>query len=82
MAKSWLYKYGDDIIQVVNKNFDGSELYVNDTLCDKNTGVSIRDRLVANLKGGEVVSATLEGTLTMKCFLTIDGTPQEPIEVK
>lgn len=82
MAKSWLYKYGDDTILVINKNFDGSELYVNGELCDENKGVSIKDRLVTKLKSGELVSATLEGAWKMGCSLVIDGKPQEPVEIK
>jgi len=82
MAKSWLYKYGDHTIKVVNKNFDGSELYIDDVLSDQFKGVSLTDRLSAKLESGELVTATLEGTLTMNCVLSIDGKPQEPVEVK
>ena len=82
MAKLWLYNYGDHTIKVINKNFDGSELYIDDVLCDQFKGVSLSDRLTAKMESGELVTATLEGTLTMNCSLCVDGEPQQPIEVK
>lgn len=82
MAKRWLYKYGDDAIMVINKGFNGSELYVNGELCNQKKGVSLRDCLTATLKSGETVTATLEGAITIGCSLNIDGKPQEPVEVK
>lgn len=82
MAKNWLYQHGNDTIKVVNKDFSGSELYVNGELCDQNKGISLRDRLTTVLKSGETVTATLEGLVTMGCSLCIDGKPQDPVEVK
>lgn len=82
MAKRWLYKYGDDAILVINKGFEGSEMYVNDVLRDQNTGVSIKDRLVTTLNNGELVSATLEGMWKMECTLSINNVLQQPVEVK
>lgn len=82
MAKSWLYKYGEETIKVVNKNFDGSELYINGELCAQQKCTSLTENLTAALKSGETVTATLGGTLTMKCTLCINGEPQEPVEVK
>lgn len=82
MAKSWLYKYGDDAILVVNKGFRGSELYINNQLTDTCTGVSIKDCLVATLKNGELITATLQGMTTMECTLLINKVPQNPVEVK
>lgn len=82
MAKCWLYKYGEDIIKVVNKDFGGSELYINDELCDQKKGVSLRDCLSATLKNGETVSAVLEGVVTVGCSLCVDGKSQDPVQVK
>ena len=82
MGKSWLYKYGNDTILVINKGFDGSELYINGELRDINKGVSIKDRLAAKLESGELVSATLEGMWEMGCTLAIGDDLQEPVEVK
>ena len=82
MAKNWLYKYGDDTIEVVNKVFTGSELYVNGELRDQNNGFSFRDRLNATLKNGEVISATLGGAITVKCSLFVNEVLQKPVEVK
>ena len=82
MARSWLYKYGENSIKVVNKNFDGSELYVNSELYDQRKCISLTETLTATLKSGETITATLGGTLTMKCTLCINGELQEPVEVK
>ena len=82
MAKKWLYHYGDDTIKVINKNFDGSELYINGELRDRKKGISLRDCLKTVLESGETVTATLEGLVTMGCSLCIDGKPQEPVEVE
>lgn len=82
MARSWLYKYGEDYIKVVNKNFNGSELYINSELCAKKTGADLTDYLSTTLKGGETVTATLGGVLTTKCYLRINGTLLQPVEVK
>ena len=79
MAKSWLYKHGDITIKVLNKHFDGSELYINGELHDRRKGISLRDHLSASLANGETVDATLEGLITMNCFLCIDGILQEPV---
>ena len=59
MAKSWLYKYGEDSIKVINKNFDGSELYINGELCDRKKCTSLTENLAAALKSGKTVTATL-----------------------
>ncbi|MBQ3011726.1 MAG: hypothetical protein IJD81_11095 [Oscillospiraceae bacterium] len=82
MAKSWLYKYGNDTIKVINKNFEGSELYINGELSDQRKGFGLRDCLTASLKSGETITATLEGAITIDCSLCIDGKPQAPVEVK
>lgn len=82
MAKCWLYQYGNDIIKVVNKNLEGSELYINDELRDQNNGISFNDRLNATLQSGEPVTATLGGVWTMKCSLFVNERLQEPVEIK
>ena len=82
MAKHWVYKYNDFTIEVLNKNLNGSELYVNGELCDKKKGISLSDHLTVTLASGEIVSATLEGAFSIECSLTINGKPQEPVEVK
>ena len=82
MAKCWTYKYGADEVKVLNKGFNGSELYVNGELCDQKRGISLSDHLSVTLKGGEKVTATLEGTVTMTCSLLVNGTPLEPVDVK
>jgi len=82
MAKSWLYKYGEDTINVVNKGFDGSELYVNGELRDQNNGLSFSEQLSATLKNGESVKVTLGGAFTVKCSLFVNEKLQEPVEVK
>lgn len=81
MAKKWLYQYGEHAIKVINKNLLGSELYIDDELCDQFKEFALRDHLSAKLKSGETVTATLEGVLTMDCLLCVDGKPLEPVEV-
>ncbi len=80
MAKTWTYKYGEDTIKVVNKDFEGSEMYINDALCDQNNGISFSDNLSGVLKNGETVKASLGGTFKMKCSLFVNGVLQEPAE--
>lgn len=82
MAKRWRYSYGDNMIEVVNKSIEGSELYINGELRDQNNGISFNDRLNATLKTGESVAVTLGGVIKMKCSLFVNEKLQDPVEVK
>lgn len=81
MAKTWVYKFGENTIKVTN-DYNGSELYINDQLQDKKRGLSLQDNLCGTLESGESVAATLGGTVTMKCSLLINNVLQEPVEIK
>lgn len=79
MAKIWNYLYNADRICVKN-SLDSAELYINDQLQDRKTGISLQTELSGKLPSGESVKANLGGVLVMECTLFVDNVLQHQIK--
>lgn len=79
MGSIWVYRYRENTITV--KNEKATELYVNDELRDTIKGLHLKADLTCTLDTGEIVKASLRGTLDVECTLSIDNLIQEPVEI-
>lgn len=78
MGNSWVYKYNGNVIVV--KNEKATELYVNDQLQDRKTGVFLKAELSGKLDSGEVIKVSLGGFMDVECSLFIDNVFQTPVK--
>lgn len=79
MGSIWKYKYGEHTIIV--KNEKTTELYVDDKLQDKKSGVRLNADLTGKLPSGETIKASLGGFVDIECSLFVDNVLQNPIEI-
>jgi len=83
--KSWIYKYNNNIIIVKNKTSNSScELYINDQIYDRKTGVFFKEvNLQGKLESGEEILVQIGGGLvSVECNVKIDGKFVQYDEVK
>lgn len=79
MAKNWKYQCGDDTV-VVTYSMDKSELYVNDQLQDRVSGLFFTAKLNGKLDDGKDVRASVGGFFQAECDLFVDNKLQKPIK--
>ncbi|MCL1916937.1 MAG: hypothetical protein FWG14_01270 [Peptococcaceae bacterium] len=78
--KVWKYQYGENIIEVRNKDGLGSDLFVNGQKQDEKLGIRFSSTHNGKLDSGEEVKASLGGTWKIECSLFVDNKLQTPIE--
>ena len=79
MDNTWQYKFGKHTITV--KNGKATELYVDDKLQDRKTGISMNAVLTGKLETGEAIKASLGGLLKVECSLFVDNVLQKPYKM-
>ena len=77
MADLWKYDYNKNTIVV--KNDTDTELYINDQLQDRKSGIRLSVDLTGHLDTGEKVKASVGGIFGMTCSLFIDDKLIDPI---
>lgn len=80
MGSIWTYKYGKHTIVV--KNEKATELYVNNELQDRKTGITLKAELTGKLESGEQIKASLGGVIDVECNLFVDNVLQTPVDIK
>jgi len=76
----WAYTYGENRIVVIAGLSE--ELYINDELVDKKSGIKLKAELEGQLKTGEKVKVSISGGMTAKCELFVGNVLLEPIAIK
>ena len=80
MGTSWIYEYKNHTIVV--KNAKATELYVDNELQDRKTGLTLKADLNGKLASGEVIKVSLGGFIDVECNLFIDNVLQTPIRTE
>lgn len=76
----WSYEYNGHSIVV--KNDLATELYVDNVIQDRKTGISLKVELSGKLETGEIIKVSLGGIAKVSCNLFVNNVLQTPISIQ